>query len=331
MGVSAALLERIEALWASPALGTWVMLAAATVIALVLFVIVLKADRSLANGALAIITLLALGVASAALMRDRTPALAPAAVLPAAAPVGQGALACLDGLAGERVESACEKALFASADATAAAVSYTAAQISRLPAAAAQSSPELGQLRRVLERDRYGLVAQVLTTREGCTPQACETFRHLGDTSHVAANMTGGAFEALVSRHAEAWEDDAPQVAAAPGKPSSIEFPTSASIPAVSIMTPPDQRGSAAEPPPLATAPQPPLPGSIAYPPASLPQQSIPLQAPSQAAAPPAAPPPASAAAANAPVAPPARRAAPQARRAPPPAPPPVQLVPPAD
>src|SRR6478735_9558083 len=101
--MSGALLERIEALWASPSLGMWAMVAAAVIVALVLFVIVLKADRSLANGALAVITLLALGVASAALMRDR-----PAAVA-AGGGAGQGALACLDGLAGERVEVVCEK------------------------------------------------------------------------------------------------------------------------------------------------------------------------------------------------------------------------------
>ncbi len=151
-----------------PSLGMWAMVAAAVIVALVLFVIVLKADRSLANGALAIITLLALGVAAATLMRDKPTAAS--AVSGGAA--GQGALACLDGLAGERVETVCEKALFATADSTAAAVSYTAAQISRLPAVAAQGGPELGQLRRVLERDRYGLVAQVLVVRDGCTPQA---------------------------------------------------------------------------------------------------------------------------------------------------------------
>ena len=44
------------------------------------------------------------------------------------------ALACLDTIAGETVENACEKALFASPEATAAAVSYVAAQLSLLAA-----------------------------------------------------------------------------------------------------------------------------------------------------------------------------------------------------
>src|SRR5215813_12141738 len=39
-------------------------------------------------------------------------------------------LACLDGAAGEAVETACEKALFAGPETTAAAVSYVAAQLS---------------------------------------------------------------------------------------------------------------------------------------------------------------------------------------------------------
>ncbi len=279
--MSGALLERIEAMWASPALGMWAMVAAAVIVAIVLFVIVLKADRSLANGALAIITLLALGVASAALMRDKPAATAAASAVPGMA-VGQSALACLDGLAGERVETVCEKALFASANSTAAAVSYTAAQISRLPAVVAQAGPELGQMRRVLERDRYGLVAQVLTVREGCTPEACETYRYLVNTSQISANMTGRAFETLVARYADAW-GDAPQMASAPPaaapvsaapRPTTIEFPTSASIPQVDIMSSPEpRRGS--EPPPIVTVTQPPAapPRAAAVAPAPQPHQ----------------------------------------------------------
>lgn len=353
--MSGALLERIEALWASPALGMWAMLAAAVVVALVMLVLVLKADRTLANGALAVITLLALGVAAAALMRERpVAAVASAGAAAAGSVVGQAALACLDGLAGERVESVCEKALFASADTTAAAVSYTAAQVSRLPLAAAQGGPELGQLRRVLERDRFGLVAQVLTVREGCTPDACDAFRHLTNSSQIAANMTGRAFENVVARYADTW-GEAPQMASAPSsaapaapsasKPSTIDFPSSASIPSVDIMSSPEPRRGAGEPPPIVTVTQPPpaspppppapapvaaapsapLPGSVAFPPSSLPQQSLPLQQPSpvQMAAP---PPPAPKSASTAPAQP--KRAAPPKRQPAPAAPPPVSLVP---
>ncbi len=45
------------------------------------------------------------------------------------------ALACLDGIAGEGVEEACEKAIFGSPESAAAAVSYVAAQLSLLTAA----------------------------------------------------------------------------------------------------------------------------------------------------------------------------------------------------
>ena len=56
------------------------------------------------------------------------------------------ALSCIDDLAGETVLTACEKALFGSAETAAAALSYAASQISRLTAlgdvAAAEQQPD---------------------------------------------------------------------------------------------------------------------------------------------------------------------------------------------
>src|SRR5262249_15246087 len=85
------------------------------------------------------------------------------------------ALGCLDAIAGETVEGACEKALFASPEASAAAVSYVAAQLSLLA-----SARELGRhggaasgilaLRHPLEADRSSIVAHVLATRAGSAP-----------------------------------------------------------------------------------------------------------------------------------------------------------------
>ncbi len=75
------------------------------------------------------------------------------------------ALSCIDDMAGEAVLAACEKALFGSPDAAAAALSYAATQITRLTAfgdvAAANRSmtPELQALRHAVEHDRYGLMA----------------------------------------------------------------------------------------------------------------------------------------------------------------------------
>ncbi len=158
----------LDNLWHSPNLPMWLTIAAAGFFAVVLLVTLFRAERSVANGALTVITLLAIGIAVTGMMRasgiaggqsgDPKSSGQAAASLPA--------LACLDGLAGESVETACEKALFASADSVAAGVSYTAAQVTRLAAfgnaAAANKvmTPELSALRRTIERDRYGLVAQ---------------------------------------------------------------------------------------------------------------------------------------------------------------------------
>src|SRR5262249_7831719 len=85
------------------------------------------------------------------------------------------ALAGLDAMAGEIVEDSCEKAVFATAEATASAVSYVAAQLSLLAAAdhhvrRGGASAAIIGLRRALETDRFGIVAHVLATRDGCTP-----------------------------------------------------------------------------------------------------------------------------------------------------------------
>lgn len=260
----------IENFWQSANLPMWLTIAAAGFFAIVLLVTLFRADRSVANGALTVITLLAIGIAVTAMMRvagssgvsgDISSAVQSNASLPA--------LACLDGLAGESVEAACEKALFASADSVAAGVSYTAAQISRLAAfgnvAAANNvmTPELNALRRTIERDRYGLVAQVLKTREGCTlTAACPFFQSLTNSGQISSNMSENLYDGFVVRYAAAWNAPAAVIAAGsavapiaalgtvppPGKPVSGDFPSAASIPPINIMTPePAAQGSQAE------------------------------------------------------------------------------------
>jgi hypothetical protein len=165
-------------------------------------------------------------------------------------------LACLDALAGETVENACEKAVFASADSAAAAVSYIAARLTLLADATAYAdrydpSYELivADWRRKLESDRFGLVAQVMATRDGCTGDQCEALRLLRDTSRVSANLKESAFEQNVARHASAWGTRAGTPVAATNTPAAPQapslaasstsgpiFPSSASIPPVSIM-----------------------------------------------------------------------------------------------
>lgn len=243
----------------------WLTIAAAGFFAIILLVTLFRAERSVANGALTVITLLAIGIAITTMLRGvgggpsaDTKAVVAGASLPA--------LACLDGLAGESVEAACEKALFASADSAAAGVSYTAAQISRLAAFgnAAEANqvltPELNALRRTIERDRYGLVAQVLKTREGCTLSApCPFFQSLTNSAQISSNMSENLYDSLIERHTPAW--NAPPAVAAvqaavagalgtvppPGRPVSGDFPSAASIPPINIMTPePAAQGSQA-------------------------------------------------------------------------------------
>ncbi|MGL5168657.1 MAG: hypothetical protein ACRC9K_22490 [Afipia sp.] len=249
----------IENLWHSQNLPMWLTIAAAGFFAVVLLVTLFRAERSVANGALTVITLLAIGIAVTSMMRasgvagggqsgDSKSSGQAAASLPA--------LACLDGLAGESVETACEKALFASADSVAAGVSYTAAQITRLAAfgnAAAANrvmTPELSALRRTIERDRYGLVAHVLATREGCSLSApCPFFQSLTNSAQISSNMSENLYDGFVGRYAPSWNAPpasagAPAPVAAlgtvppPGRPVSGDFPSAASIPPINIMTP---------------------------------------------------------------------------------------------
>src|SRR5258708_29518868 len=161
-----------DQLWRSPTFPMWLALAAAGFFGLILLITLLRAEKSVANGALTVITLLAIGVAVAATIRGFGPdgQLASAetrSVQPVNATLP--ALSCIDDLAGDAVLNACEKTLFGSPDSAAAAVAYAASQISRLTAfgdvatAEKNTTPELQTLRRAVARDPYGLVAYVLT------------------------------------------------------------------------------------------------------------------------------------------------------------------------
>ena len=100
------------------------------------------------------------------------------------------ALACLDANAGEAVERACEKALFATPESVAAAVAYVSAKLTLLADGLDYArrvdgayAAQLEGLRRAAETDRFGLVAHVLATRDGCTAESCATFKLLEDPS----------------------------------------------------------------------------------------------------------------------------------------------------
>uniref|UniRef100_UPI001319D9D1 hypothetical protein n=2 Tax=Bradyrhizobium TaxID=374 RepID=UPI001319D9D1 len=216
----------LDQIWRSPALPMWMTLAAAGFFGLILLIALLRADRSVANGALTVITLLSIAIAGAATVRVYGPeGQAAPAEARAQAPViaSLPALSCLDDLAGDAVGAGCEKALFGAPDTAAAAVSYTAARIDRLTAhgdvATAEKSLTLDMkvLRKSLERDRYGLVAHVLIARDGCTQFDCAAFRSLTDQQQIAANMGSHLYDTLVARYAPTW--NAP--ATAPAMPAT--------------------------------------------------------------------------------------------------------------
>jgi len=184
-------------------------------------------------------------------------------------------LSCIDDLAGDSVLAACERALFGSAESAAAAVSYAASQITRLDAfgdvatANVSMPPEMQALRRAVERDRYGLMAQALLARDHCTPSECAAFRALTDSHQIVANMNERVYDGLILRYAPSWNAPAAaglvaafQPSMPTGKPTNAEFPTSASTPPVSIMTP--EPGAATPPsvprPPAAAVANAPLP-----------------------------------------------------------------------
>jgi len=186
-------------------------------------------------------------------------------------------LACLDGVAGEQVENACEQAVFADPQSTARAVAYVTARLSLLSdvfAVAQRGDHDLlaafATARRAIELDRYGIAAHVLAMRDGCTTERCAAFEMFQDTSALKANLKVQAFDTYVARYASAWTKSEPPAekqpqtsatalpsvaSAGPPQPtghpvdSRYDFPSSASIPPVSIMNaeppPKDQAGAA--------------------------------------------------------------------------------------
>jgi len=204
-------------------------------------------------------------------------------------------LACLDALAGDTVEGSCERTLFATPEAMASAVSYVAAQL-RLFADISgfvqrghtEMEPVLEGLRRAIESDRYGLVAHVLATRDGCTIEQCPAAALLRDAKRVNTNLAQRTYDFYVTRHSSVWPAPAPgpSARAAPGaipgvvpglppaasafaspRPAGPEvfFPSASSIPPVNIMTAepagePETTGAATPRPAPRRTPTPPVP-----------------------------------------------------------------------
>lgn len=297
----------LDHIWRSPSFPMWLALAAAGFFGLIVLITLLRAEKSVANGALAVITLLAIGIALASILRGSVPTGPSGSVASRSSevpPISLPALACIDDIAGDAVGQACEKVLFGSAESTAAAVNYMASMITRLTAlgdaASAQRTmnTEMQALRRAIEHDRYGLVAQVLLARERCTPTECAAYRSLTDNHQIITNMDEHTFDQLVARYAPSWNAPPPVtgVLAGPagllppsmptGRPTNAEFPSAANTPPVSIMAPEPGTGTGG-----AGSRPPPAPAAAAAPPARTTQTGAPPTASlAPSPAPPAAP-----------------------------------------
>jgi len=171
------------------------------------------------------------------------------------------ALACLDAAPGDATETACEAAVFGSPQSTSAAVAYIGARMALLADAKDMPAlaPRLAATRRAIELDRFGIAAQVLSQRDGCSAAQCTGFALVTDSSMLRSNLKARTFDQYVSRHAGAWnappppaQPTGPQTSQAPMQPalpqtasaqpearavsSKYDFPSAASIPPVSIM-----------------------------------------------------------------------------------------------
>jgi hypothetical protein len=255
-----------------------------------------RAGRDGVNGGVVLIALVLVGAVSTWFLlegttkqdiaAERRALEARAGVLATRATMPGSPLACLDAMAGDGVEGACERTLFATPEAMSSAVSYVAAQINLFADVSdfvnrgnSKMEPLLASLRRAVETDRYGLVAHVLATRDGCTTDQCSALALMHDERRVNINLAQRTYDFYVTRHSAVWPAPAPgptanaapapAAVASPRPPGAggaeLFFPSSDSIPPVNIMTaepggPPETTGSApARTPPRrpATAPQP--------------------------------------------------------------------------
>jgi len=255
-------------------------------------------------------------------------------------------LACLDGAAGENVEMACEKALFATPATVASATAYVAARLTLLADLVAYSKRGgagidniLSPLRHGLETDRFGFVAHALAVRDGCSSQNCKILELLSDPGRIRANLGAQTLDRYLDHYVTVWAQAAESelTTSAMTQPGSTvprkvvvnaDFPSASSIPPVSIMNPepkgPVVPGAAAA---AAANPNPtepgPAPNRRSRKPAAAPSAAAPAAAPPAPPAEPVEPVWAPVPAAAAVPAPPAVGAPMQLNSAPSPSPPP--------
>ena len=254
-------------------------LVAAIAGALLLLLLLVSFLRAGATGLLALICVLAIGFGGAWLWTERERLEQRRALetrimaLDAQAVAPDSVLACIDGASGDAVDAGCERAVFASPEALAAVSSYVAARLSlvddgfRLAGSDPEVERALDRSRRTLEQDRFGVVANVLAVRNGCSAERCDAFVLLRDSTRVRANLKDRTFDNTVGRFAAAWSarpargGASSQAPTAPQPSAGVNFPSAASIPPVSIMN--------AEPPTAAAPPPARRPAPAARPPAT--------------------------------------------------------------
>ena len=171
-------------------------------------------------------------------------------------------LACLNTSLGDVVDAGCERSIFANPETIAAASAFAADRLSVLADSqnsAGARSPQveraLDGLRRAVEQDRFGLVANMLAVQEGCTADRCDHLAMLRDPTRIQDHLQQRTFDTIVARHAGGWSSQlaralppTPSEATASAQPSPKPVPTgkplpadyvlpsSESIPAISIM-----------------------------------------------------------------------------------------------
>jgi hypothetical protein len=183
----------------------------------------------------------------------------------------QPILACVDTEVDPTVDAACERALFSRPEHLAAASAYVAQSINLLADAQQHAGArdlsferDLERLRALLERDRFGLVANLLVMEDGCTAHSCDALALFRDPVNVQENITKRVFQTYVARHLEEGGSRPVTVATRPVDaglagpappaplPSDYILPSASSIPAISIMN--DEGSGASAAPRAATA-----------------------------------------------------------------------------
>jgi hypothetical protein len=237
--------------------------AAVTISVVLLVLFVLALIRTGVAGTLVFIALIGFGIWAAFEWTDHEAIAQRRALEQQALALGTQALApgsglaCLRATGVDAVDTACERVVFATPERAAAALALVAHRLTLLDQQASFTGKRdagfdnaFTGLRNSLEQDRFGIVAQVLATRYGCTPERCEMLRVLHDPAKVKKNLSDRTFETTVARHATTWATAEASPSGSPAStagiipgtvaapiPDRYTLPSSASIPPVSIMS----------------------------------------------------------------------------------------------